>query len=289
MLGAAMSRVLRAEAGIEVVATVRSSGANAVSRVIGGVALDADLCTDGALAALLRDVQPDIIINCIGVINRYCRDDDAAGVYRAVRVNAAFPHQLASVVSRSETPMRVISIATDCVFSGRAGRYDESSIHDPIDFYGKSKSLGEVQAQFWLNLRCSIIGPEPSRRTSLMEWFRSHPPGARVGGYTNHLWNGVTTLQFSRFCKELLPGASFDTLRRLGHTIHYVPNQSVSKYELLCLINEAFGTKCEVEPTEAPGGTIDRTLASLHLQLPVMPMRDAVVELASEMSSGTLA
>ena len=289
MLGAAVARVLHAQTGVEVVTTFRSLGINITSQVAGGVALDVDLCTDDTLAALLSHVQPDIVINCIGVINRYCRDDDAGGVRRAIRVNAAFPHQLAAVVSRLGAPVRVISIATDCVFSGRVGRYDELSVHDPTDFYGKSKSLGEVQAECWLNVRCSIIGPEPIRRTSLMEWFRSHPPGARVLGYTNHRWNGVTTLQFARFCIDVIVGARFDALRRFGHTIHYVPNQSVSKYELLCLINEALRTNYTVEPAEAPGGTIDRTLTSVHLHLPVMPMQDAVTELANEMSSGALA
>ena len=42
--------------------------------------------------------------------------------------------------------LKVIQIATDCVFDGLKGNYTEDDKHNAIDVYGKTKSLGEVSA-----------------------------------------------------------------------------------------------------------------------------------------------
>jgi dTDP-4-dehydrorhamnose reductase len=39
---------------------------------------------------------------------------------------------------------KIFQIATDCVFSGSKGNYNEKNLHDAFDVYGKSKSLGEI-------------------------------------------------------------------------------------------------------------------------------------------------
>ena len=47
-----------------------------------------------------------------------------------------------SFLEQSNGP--ILQIATDCVYSGATGGYTESSSHDALDVYGKTKSLGEV-------------------------------------------------------------------------------------------------------------------------------------------------
>src|SRR5207244_6584362 len=110
-------------------------------------------------------------------------------VRRAVAVNSLFPYALSDVAEAAGA--RVLQIATDCVFSGREGSYREDSPHDPLDVYGKTKSLGEVQAPHFLNLRCSIVGPEIRGFRSLLCWFLAQPRNARLRGFVNHWWNGV--------------------------------------------------------------------------------------------------
>src|SRR6266851_408397 len=63
----------------------------------------------------------EAIVNCIGVIKPYCKDDDPQGVRRAIRVNALFPHQLGTWARTHSA--KVIQIATDCVYSGFKGKY----------------------------------------------------------------------------------------------------------------------------------------------------------------------
>src|SRR3954462_8384229 len=55
----------------------------------------------------------DYIINCLGVIKPFCKDNDAEGVRKASAVNAAVPHRLGAAACAGGA--RVIQIVTDCV------------------------------------------------------------------------------------------------------------------------------------------------------------------------------
>lgn len=180
-------------------------------------------------------VGSDWIINCIGVIKPYCDD-----VPRAIAVNAIFPHLL---------PANTIQIATDCVYSGQVGGYVEDSPHDAMDVYGKTKSLGESPRV--KNLRCSIIGPEVKNHISLLDWFLSQK---KANGFTNHLWNGITTLHFSK----IVQGAIREGIE-LPQLQHIVPADVVSKAELLRIIAKSYHRKIVVTDTEADE-VVDRTL-----------------------------
>lgn len=179
------------------------------------------------------------VINCIGVIKPYCND-----VQRAIKVNALFPHRL---------PKGTIQIATDCVFSGNKGNYIETDNHDATDVYGRTKSLGE--APHIKNLRCSIIGPEQKNHLSLLDWFLQQE--GEVDGYTNHLWNGITTFHFARIVQGVLREGI-----ELPYMQHIVPANTVSKMKLLRLLANAYKKDIRVRGVEAPE-TIDRTLNTI--------------------------
>lgn len=182
------------------------------------------------------------IINCIGLIKFYCKD-----IEQAIRVNALFPHTL---------PSGTIQIATDCVYSGTKGDYTENSPHDATDIYGKTKSLGE--AEHLKNLRCSIIGPEIKNHISLLDWFLQQDS---VNGFTNHLWNGVTTYHFAKIVKGVI-----ENNLELPSLQHIVPADKVTKSELLQIIAKAYNKDVIIRETEAPV-SIDRTLATNNPEL----------------------
>ena len=174
------------------------------------------------------------IINCIGKTKPYTHDDNPEEIERAIKVNALFPYELAMTAQRKES--KVVSIATDCVFSGEKGDYVESDKHDPLDVYGKTKSLGECYLTNAYNLRCSIIGPEPKSYVFLLEWFRRQAKGAQVNGFTNHHWNGVTTLHFAQICHGVIKN-DLD----LPHIQHMIPGDTISKADLLVCFGESYG------------------------------------------------
>jgi dTDP-4-dehydrorhamnose reductase len=200
------------------------------------------------------------VVNAIGVIKPYIHDDNAAEVERAVSVNALFPHFLARAAQKIDA--RVIQIATDCVYSGQKGQYVESDKHDALDAYGKTKSLGEVASANVWHLRCSIIGPERKAHVSLLDWFLGQKQGATVNGYTNHRWNGITTLHFAKLCRGVMTRDI-----TLPHLQHVIPDGDITKCDLLRCFAKHFGREdVSIEPAEA-GLVIDRTLGTAYQAL----------------------
>ncbi len=262
MLGSMVADVLSRQAQFAVAATIRTDDLRVRCRSK-LPAVDWRLCdATGVNQAALRAVIGDArwVVNAIGIIKPYVHDDIPAEVERAVRINALFPYVLARAAE--EVGARVIQIATDCVYSGKKGNYAENDAHDALDVYGKTKSLGESFLPNVFSLRCSIIGPEPRARVSLLEWFLSQPKQGAVTGYTNHQWNGVTTLHFARLCGGIIQAGE-----ALPHVQHVIPAGSISKAELLqCFSREFKRADIGVNPGQAKT-VIDRTLATNNQRL----------------------
>lgn len=193
------------------------------------------------------------VVNAIGLTKPFVHDDDPAEVERAVWGNAIFPFRLSQAAEA--VGANVIQIATDCVYSGAIGQYVESAPHDALDVYGKTKSLGEVRRPNMFLLRCSIIGPEPSTPSYLLEWLRNQPAGATVNGYTDHRWNGVTTHAFGRLCAGIIGGAEVASGLQ-----HVIPTGEVTKAELLELMASAYGRGDITVVPGASAHSVDRTL-----------------------------
>lgn len=219
----------------------------------------------------------DYIINCIGIIKPYCQDTDMNGVYNAVKINALFPHELAKSCNIISKNIKIIQIATDCVYSGKIGNYNEFATHEPEDVYGKTKSLGEVKTENFLNIRCSIIGKEIQGKKSLLEWFLSHKDGCEINGYAHHFWNGVTTLQFAQFCEKLIAENKYNDIRQVSPVIHYIANEMVSKYQLLDIFNLVFKRNIHIKKIYNEQ-KVNRTLSTLLFKYPLMEMLVAIKE-----------
>jgi dTDP-4-dehydrorhamnose reductase len=143
------------------------------------------------------------------------------------------------------------------VYSGARGAYQEDDPHDALDVYGKTKSLGEVPRPRVYHLRCSIVGPEPKEGKFLLEWFCRQPRRGRVQGYANHLWNGVTTLQFARVAQAIITRGLDLPVRQ-----HLVPAGVMTKAELLHQFARCYGREdVEIESVAAEH-RIDRTLGT---------------------------
>ena len=175
-------------------------------------------------------------VNCIGVISHLIVENDLASRVEAANINSVFPHQLA--VQAQLQNVKVIQIATDCVFSGSKGSYNESSSHDATDIYGGTKSLGEVVAPHFMNLRTSIIGREARGFHSLLEWVIKQPKDSELKGFIDRRWNGVTTEAFARIVRGIIDKDMFKSGLQ-----HIVPQETLSKADLVRLIAKEFGRK----------------------------------------------
>ena len=243
MLGQACHLVFKSDSNFESIST---------SRIIKKDMKFFDASAD-SIEYLINEVSPDWIINCIGIIKPHINENNFSSVKNAISVNSLFPHALASAISNLKN--KVLQIATDCVYSGKEGGYTENSPHDPLDVYGKTKSLGEVSSEQFLHIRASIIGPEYGRSTSLQEWFLSQPKNAEVNGFTDHLWNGLTTHHFALLAKAIvLAGGDF------SGTQHVIPANIVTKAELLESFAQVYNRKDIQINAVVSKFRIDRTL-----------------------------
>ena len=210
------------------------------------------------LGKVVSDFGPgDYVVNCIGIIKPYIKDESPEQRENAIRINSLFPDKLAA--KANEQGFKVIQIATDCVFSGQKGNYTETDAHDALDVYGKSKSLGEIPVDSMMHIRVSIIGPEYGRSTSLLEWVRNQPMNSEISGYSDHMWNGVPTKHYGRICRGIIENNGF-----IPGIHHLVPANMVSKFELVSQI-AAVSNRNDIVITERPSGaTIDRTLSTAN-------------------------
>ena len=262
MLGSMVLHTLVKSREFEVIATYRNpKGVKLLKRKYPGVdwrRFDAEKTNPEGIADAIKGGQ--WAVNAIGITKPYIHDDNAGEIKRAIQVNACFPHLLAQAAQ--VTNPQVIQIATDCVFSGQKGHYVETDTHDAGDVYGKTKSLGEVRGDNMYHLRCSVIGPELGTPRFLLGWLLGQPKGARVDGFTNHLWNGMTTLHFARICQGVIK-----TKINLPHVQHLVPGNVISKGDLLKTIAKEFKREdIIINDVEAPH-TLDRTLATNNAKL----------------------
>lgn len=195
------------------------------------------------------------IINCIGKIPQKASIKTDLDLRKFVTVNSIFPHRLATF-AESEG-LKVIQIATDCVFSGTRGMYRECDEHDASDTYGVSKSLGEVDSQDVLNIRCSIIGKDDLSNVSLYNWVVSQKDNSQIYGFVDHYWNGVSTRIFSELVAGLIREKEF-----FSGTFHFVPSDFVTKFELISSIAVKENRE-DLRIVKFSKGKIDRRLMTM--------------------------
>jgi len=261
MLGSMVTGFLSRDENLSVTATMRSSKLiDKAQKLIGNVNWQIFEINDEnqTIQQFQKFDEPDWIINAIGIIKPYIHDDQPNEIERAIIGNSCFPYWLA----RSFEKSRILQIATDCVYSGSKGCYAESDKHDALDVYGKTKSLGETWLPNVNHLRCSIIGPELKSYVSLLEWFRRQPVKAKVSGFTNHSWNGVTTLHFAKICHGIIK----DNIT-LPHIQHIIPGGDITKHDLLCCFARCY-KRSDIQITAADAqNVIDRRLDTENQKL----------------------
>ena len=182
-----------------------------------------DIYDSQKLNELIKEIRPDILVNCIGVLIKGSQD-----IKNATYVNAKFPHYLKKIALRYN--FKLIHISTDCVFSGTIGKYKENDKRDGFGTYAETKKFGEIIDDSNLTLRTSIVGPElKPDGEGLFNWFMSQEND--VNGYLNSIWSGVSTLELSKSIKWAIDAD-------VNGLYHITNNSSISKFELLRLFKK---------------------------------------------------
>lgn len=251
MLGSTVAKVLT-EDGLKVFelnrSGVPSSENNEVAQFSAENVYDLEL--------LLNSRKISYVVNCVGLIKQRFNESSEIDSLSAVEVNSLFPGRLQAIADRNN--MKLIQIGTDCVFSGSRGGYSELDKFDPIDLYGKTKLEGEQNSLRSMILRTSIIGIEKHSSYSLLSWLLSQEKGSEISGFSNHLWNGVTTLDFGRIVSGVIASDYY-----LPGIAHVVPSNVVSKYQILQETSRVFEREdLYIRESEAPQ-SVNRSLTTI--------------------------
>jgi len=246
MIGNTIFRVLSQQKGWSVYGTIRDASISKyfpdalADKLI--TSIDVENCN---LDSLFTDIQPDIVINCIGLTKHLPDADDPL---RVIPLNALLPHQLDKYCEENNS--RLIHISTDCVFLGTKGNYMESDASDAADIYGKSKYLGEVIDTSAVTLRTSTIGHELQTRNGLLEWFLSQR--GKCTGYVNAIFSGLPTVTLAEVIRDyVIPNKKLSGL-------YHVAGPAIGKYDLLKIIANEYNMNIEIARDES--FKIDRSL-----------------------------
>ena len=188
--------------------------------------INLDVSNIKELEIILDNGSFDVVINCIGLLNKTAEDNPELAVW----FNSYFPQLLAFFGKKHN--FKLVHISTDCVFSGKEGGYKEDSFKNGIGFYAQSKALGEVFNTKDLTFRTSIIGPEIKQNgIGLFHWFMNQTD--EIFGYTEAYWSGVTTIELAKGINEAIQ-------QDLTGLYQFVNNSKICKYVLLQEFNTIF-------------------------------------------------
>ncbi len=184
-------------------------------------------------------IKPTVVVNCIGLVKQLSPVQDAVD---GIMINALFPHRLAELCKTTEA--RLITISTDCVFSGHKGNYRETDVPDAEDFYGRTKLLGEVDNDNCLTIRTSMIGRQLLKNYGLLEWFLKQA-GNTIKGYSRVKFSGLTTKSLAEIILQII------TEHQSLSGIYHLASDPISKFDLLDLIKKVYGIEVEILPDNA--------------------------------------
>ena len=244
MLGSLVQRYLRERGHVVLTSEVRYSGRP----------------SDELVQAVVNS-PAEAIVNCLG-----STPGSGSSEQEMMAANALLPVHLSRLIGGR----LLIHASTDCVFDGRRGRYRADEPPNATDAYGLSKGVGEacVAAGNVVVMRTSIVGPPAGAGRGLLGWFLGQETA--VDGWSDHLWNGITTLAWAELAAITIEG------KGLAPGLHQpTTDRDISKEALLRMFGEVFEHRIEIRPVRTEQA-IDRTLIPTTA---MPPFRQQLVEL----------
>lgn len=178
-----------------------------------------DVRDAAAVAALVREVKPDVLIHTAAANPGLNTDftgvngDGTRAIARAAAENGA----------------RLIHLSTDVIFDGERGTYTEEDTPNPITDYGRSKALAEAEigvsgAQAVIVRTSIIYGRRPPLDRQTQRILNSLRNGTPISLFTDELRNPI--------CVESLAEALLE-LARLDYTgtLNVAGAQALSRYD----------------------------------------------------------
>lgn len=187
-----------------------------------------DLKNDASISSRIESESPDLIINAAAMtaVDKCEVDKEAAYLINGVAVKHI-------INSARKTGAKFIQISTDYVFNGLSGNYSESSIPDPVNYYGMSKLVGDIFVESYENsliVRTSgVFGTSRNFPSFVYNKLRSSEIVQVIDGYYSPIHAGNLANAIKNLANE----------GRVG--IINVAGERISRYQLSMEISNYFG------------------------------------------------
>lgn len=174
----------------------------------------------------------DSIVHCSAEVNVNLCEIDRDHAFKS---NVTATKNLFSILKANKK----IYISTDSIFDGDVGNYFESSSLHPLNYYAKTKLLGEdivkdVSRNHYI-LRTNIYGFNFPMKKSLFEWaFLELKDGKSINGFNNMYFNPMYVGQLAMIIEKIVSST-------IEFGIYNVASSDrISKFDFLTKIVEKF-------------------------------------------------
>lgn len=200
-----------------------------------------DLTDVEFLTGVLKTCKPSIIIHCAAIVNlQLCETNKAL----ADSVHVESTRLMANF---NPIKTKLVFVSTDSVFDGEKGNYLETDETSPLNYYAKSKLLGEEITKINPNhlvIRTNIFGYNIPLKKSLAEWaIENFNQVNKVSGFTDIIFNAIYTKHFAKLLFKLVENDIIGTINLASSNI-------MSKYSFLKYFKCIYSGNAElIEPS----------------------------------------
>lgn len=222
------------------------------------------------LTNLLMAYKPTHVVNCLSM-----NDINSRSFSELLAIYHEFPLNIALLGNKIGAML--INISTDVVFDGKRGFYNEHSMVNPLNDYGKAKLAGELKLENVVNIRCSMFGIDEISNRGLFNWFLNADKPTIFSGY---IFSGISTNLLAKCIAEIIKSKA-----NFPNVIH-VSSDQIDKSRLLMILNEEAKLKKEytIKIRENCNYSLDSTLFSSKVKLQLPSIQDQIKELVAETS-----
>jgi dTDP-4-dehydrorhamnose reductase len=186
------------------------------------------------LRSLIKDLQPDAIINSAALTNiDYCENNKEF----AHKINTIIPRNLSRISGELDIPF--VQLSTDNFFSQPTEKRDESVIPIPVNTYGETKINAESEirnnTQNYIIARTNFFGYSPPyAKSSLMKLIGSFENKNDYIGITDWYFNPISVDLVIECIGELL-------IKKYTGIINISGDDCISKHDFAKLFIERLG------------------------------------------------
>jgi dTDP-4-dehydrorhamnose reductase len=191
-----------------------------------------DITDKDQVSSVFQQVRPEVV-----VLPAAFTDVDACETDRkqAFAVNVRGTKKVAQVAEKHHA--RLVYLSTDYVFNGHTGNYKEDDLVDPLNYYGKTKLLGEEQVKAWCSeyLICRTSVVYGVNKANFALWLVDNLQKEKNVRIVDDQWVSCT------YNKDLAEQIRALVTQNATGVFHTAGGERISRYDFSCRLAEVFG------------------------------------------------